>query len=118
MIRNFTPGILLVLLLAGCGSVRPIAVSPASADAQNFPGGIVQFSATGASSPVWCIGSTNGMCNGNIVSPATIDTTGRAQCVAGRSGTVTILAGTGLRVTNPDGSSQLAHFGSAQLTCP
>jgi len=95
-----------------------ISVSPAVADAQNFPTGIVQFTATGSTSPTWCVGSANGMCNGNIVSPATVDANGRAQCVPGRSGTVTILAGTGRRVTNPDGSSQLAHFGFAQLTCP
>jgi hypothetical protein len=119
MIRKLTPGIFLAaLFLSGCGSNSPISVSPATADAQNFPNGIVQFKATGVTSPTWCIGSSNGTCNGNIASIATIDTTGQAQCLAGRSGTVTILAGTGGQVMNPDSGMQFSRFGSAQLTCP
>lgn len=119
MTRKLTPGMLLaVSLLAACGGGQPITVSPASADAQNFPNGIVQFKATGIMSPTWCIGTANGSCNGNIASIATIDINGQAQCLAGRSGSVTILAGSGGRVMNPDGGMQLSHFGSAQLTCP
>ena len=107
----------------GCGQNRVVTVTPASADAQKFPNGVVQFTATGVSSPKWCIGTPNGMCNGNIAALATVDSTGRAQCLAGPagtplSGTVTVLAGTGLRMTNPDGGAQLSTFGSAQLTCP
>ncbi len=119
MIRKLTPGIFLTaVFLTACGSNQPITVSPASADAQNFPNGIVQFTATGVMSPTWCIGRSNGSCNGNIASIATIDINGQAQCLAGHSGSVTILAGTGGRVMNPDGGMQFSHFGSAQLTCP
>ena len=119
MIRKLTPGIFLaVLFLSGCGNNSPITVSPATADAQNFPSGIVQFKATGVRSPTWCIGAASGSCNGNVVPIATIDINGQAQCLAGRSGTVTVLAGTGGRTMNPDAGMQLSHFGSAQLTCP
>ncbi len=120
MLRHGMPVFVLMALFlaAGCGQSTPVTLSPASADAQNFPNGIVQFSAKGVSSPTWCIGSASGMCNGNIASPATIDSTGRAQCVSGLSGTVTVLAGTGGSVMNPDGGHQLSHFGTAQLTCP
>ena len=104
-------------LTLGCGQ-SSVVVSPASADAQNFPGGMVSFSATGVSNPTGCIGTASGMCNGNVASIATIDTTGRAQCLSGRSGTVTVLAGRGMRISNPDGGFQLSPFGSAQLTCP
>jgi hypothetical protein len=106
------------VLMLGCGQNKVVNVTPASANAQNYPGGIVQFTATGISSPTWCIGDASGMCNGNIAAAATIDSSGRAQCLPGRSGTVTVLAGTGLRITNPDGGSQLSTFGSAQLICP
>lgn len=122
--RPATTSALLALFLAtGCGQNRVVTLTPASADAQNFPNGIVQFTVTGISSPTWCIGTANGMCNGNIAAPATVDSSGRAQCVLGPggtvlSGTVTVLAGSGLRITNPDGSAQLSTFGSAQLTCP
>ena len=119
MIRKLTPGIFVAAwFLSGCGSNSPISVSPAVADAQNFPNGIVPFKATGVRSPTWCIGRADGSCNGNIASIATIDINGQAQCLAGRSGTVTVLAGTGGRSMNPDGGMQFSHFGSAQLTCP
>lgn len=119
MTRKLIPGMLLAVLYStACGSSQPITVSPASADAQNFPNGVVQFKAAGVTSPTWCIGTASGSCNGNIASIATIDINGQAQCLAGQSGTVTILAGNGLRVMNPDGGAQLSHFGSAQLTCP
>jgi hypothetical protein len=119
MIRKLIPGMLLAVLFStACGSSQPITVSPASADAQNFPNGMVPFKATGVTSPTWCIGTASGSCNGNIASIATIDINGQAQCLAGHSGSVTILAGTGGRVIVPDGGVQLSHFGSAQLTCP
>lgn len=106
-----------MLLTAGCGQ-NSVGVNPASADAQNFPGGMVSFSATGVRNPTWCIGTASGMCNGNIASIATIDTTGHAQCLPGRSGTVTVLAGMSRGMHNPDGGFQLSPFGSAQLMCP
>ena len=106
-----------VVLLAGCGQNKVI-VSPASADAQNYPNGIVQFTSTGVSSPTWCIGTSGGQCDGNVALPATIDSSGRAQCASGHSGTVTVLAGKGVPPMNFDTGFQLSPFGSAQLTCP
>ena len=123
--------VIAVLVLAGlgCGShLSSVSLSPAVADAQNFPNGQVQFTATGtyggSSKPVpvtnltWCIGSTNGGCNGNIASVATISGSGVAQCLPGATGTATVLAGSGGHARMPDGGSTLSVFGSAQLTCP
>ena len=110
---------LAVFLALGCGSNSgAIHVSPASADAQNYSGGVVPYSASGVTNPTWCIGSPSGACNGFIISAATIDSTGHAHCVSGQSGTVTVLAGTGGHATNPDEGVQLSVFGTAQLTCP
>lgn len=105
------------ILTIACGQSKTI-VSPATADAQNFPGGVVQFSATGISHPTWCIGSSTGMCNGNVASVATINSNGSAQCVSGTPGTVTILAGRSGNIPKSDDGFQLSNFGSAQLTCP
>lgn len=106
------------LILVGCGS-NMIRVSPAVADAKNYPGGVVPFTASGASKAVtWCIGTTMGVCNGNIGSSAMVDATGHAQCIPGQSASVTVLAGTGAKVGIPDTGEQLSSFGTAQLTCP
>ena len=128
-----------ILLLAGlgvvgCGSGRQlqsVTLSPASADAKNFPNGQVPFTATGTysqapspaplSSPdvIWCSGSATGQCVGNVNPGAFVDHNGLAQCVSNFAGTVTILAGTpssGMGI--PDTGMQLKIFGSAQLTCP
>lgn len=117
----------------GCGSgrqVQSVVVTPRVADARSSPTGEVQFLATGTfskpPSPVplkssevtWCAGSTGGKCVGNINAGVTVDQNGLAQCVPGFTGTVTILAGTGGAVANPDGGAQLKTFGAAQLTCP
>jgi len=113
----------------GCGnnSLTSVSLSPAVADAQNFPGGQVQFAATGTysnSSKVvpltnvtWCIGSAAGMCNGNIAAAASVNGNGLAQCLPGAAGMVTVIAGSGGRQLNPDGAHQLTVFGTAQLTC-
>ena len=121
------------LLLAGCGSSRQLQsvnLSPATADARSFPGGQVQFSATGSfnkpPSPTpltsadvtWCVGSGTGQCDGNIAQGATIDQNGVAQCGSGFVGTVTILAGTAGTPVLPDQGQPLKIFGSATLTCP
>ena len=113
------PLVAAAVILVACGSNSSmIRVNPAVADAKNFPGGVVPFTATGASNPSWCIGTMNGVCNGNIASPAVIDATGHAKCIQGQNGTVTVLAGTGVKVGNPDEGKQLSSFGTAQLTCP
>lgn len=76
------------------------------------------FTASGTSQLTWCIGAVNGVCNGNIASAAIIDSSGHAQCIQGRSATVTVLAGTGAKGGVPDAGEQLSSFGTAQLTCP
>ncbi len=130
-----------LIIVASCGSTRQlqtVALSPAAADAKDFPNGQVQFSATGtysgSSTPVpltskdilWCYGGpasvanpTAGVCAGNVVQWATVDQNGMAQCNAQSQGIALILAGTvaGLSA-NPDGGQALKIFGSAQLTCP
>ena len=107
------------LILVACGSNNSmIRVSPAFADAKNYPVGVVPFTASGASKLTWCIGTMNGVCNGNIASPAVIDSAGHAQCIQGQSATVTVLAGTVAKVGLPDEGEQLSPFGTAQLTCP
>jgi hypothetical protein len=117
--KNLGPSILLLLLAvetAACGAGSPrtlqsVTVSPLTADAQNFPNGQVQFTATGVFNrapmrvtpfPVaWLTSSP---------SIATIDSnSGLAQCVPGQSGTVTIEVGVA-------GDGPLIHV--ATLTCP
>ena len=124
-----------LLGMLGCGDSKltSVSLSPASADAQNFPGGKVQFTATGTYSngskvtPLknisWCIGTIGanpaaGMCVGNIGTAATVDGNGLAQCVPGGNGIVTVLAGSGGSGSLPDQGQQLAVYGTAQLTCP
>lgn len=118
--------------LLSCGSSRHLTginVTPATADAQSYPGGQVPFAATGiysqapspqqleASSVTWCVGSSSGACDGNVAIRVSVQN-GVAQCDQGFTGTVTILAGTQPIMMNPDAGSQLKVFGSSQLTCP
>ena len=114
---------LLILLGSGCGATNPsnprvlteITLSPATADAQSFPNGQVQFSA---------VGHFNTM--PNIVNPfhpsswlstsgnvATVDQNGLAQCVPGATGMVQIQ---GIAPIGP-GDAPLTR-GIATLTCP
>ena len=126
-------GISATLVTSGCGSSRQlqsVAVTPVSADAKNYTNGQVPLTATGTYSQppspvqltsqdvVWCIGDASGMCNGNVVPPATVDQNGVAQCSSAFVGTATVLAGTQSSMVMGDGGSQLKVFGSAQLTCP
>jgi hypothetical protein len=121
------------LLSFGCGGGRQlesVTLSPVIADAQSFANGQVPFSATGNFSKppspqpltskdvTWCVGSSTGVCAGNINSGATVDQSGLAQCVPGFSGTATILAGKATPAMNPDGGAQMSIFGAAQLICP
>jgi hypothetical protein len=118
------------LAMSGCGNSKlaSVSLSPMVADAQNFPGGQVQYTATGTysnsskvvplSNVTWCVGSPTGMCNGNIAAAASVDGSGLAHCNNTVAGTVTILAGTGGSGVMPDGGHQLTVFGTAQLTCP
>jgi hypothetical protein len=136
MISKFKLELLSLILLAAVGSqacgdhkLTSVSVTPATADVKDFASGQVQFTATGtfsdSSKPVplnnltWCIGSSSGVCNGNIAAAATIDSNGVAQCVLNLKGTVTVLAGKlATSVMMPDQGQQLQVFGTARLTCP
>ncbi|MFZ0734050.1 MAG: hypothetical protein WAM79_17140 [Candidatus Sulfotelmatobacter sp.] len=110
------------LLADGCGGgnrvIQSVTVTPASADAQNFPDGQVQFTASGnysqPPSPVtlpqanWVLTET---------SIATLTGNGLAQCIPGASGVVTVRAG----VPGPcsgTGCTAVQIVGTAQLSCP
>lgn len=119
--------ITLVALATGCGSSSPrmlesVTATPASADAQNYPNGIVQFTSTGnfnkapttvtplplCSAP----GATGSCITAWSTSPntiATIDQNGAAQCNPGQTGTATIQVGVA-------GDGPLVSV--AKLNCP
>ena len=127
---------LIVLTSAGCGSanrqLQSIAVTPATADAQDFSGGMVQFSAVGnynGGSPAqgsisaiqWCASPGPGTCVSQNVKPGvTISQTGLAQCEAGSAGAWTINADSPPVQASQPGGEIGANIvvGSATLTCP
>lgn len=108
-------------LAVGCGSssrlLQTVLVTPATADAQSFPNGQVQFTAMGTYSQppspatltqaLWSLDS----------SIATVSQSGLAQCVAGASGVVTVTAGESAPCTGTGCTAALIR-GTAQLTCP
>jgi hypothetical protein len=122
--------------IAGCGGsmnssrqLQSLTVTPASADAQSFPGGKVQFTAMGTfnmapmavmSPPVrWSIGSP--FASQPVSMPAaTVDTNGLAQC-NGFVGTAIVEA---TAPTEPEipllqmTSMTITVSGTAQLICP
>jgi hypothetical protein len=132
----FTGPFLLAAALAtsSCGDGRQlqsVTLVPASADAKDYPNSQIPMTATGAYSKppspvlltsndiVWCIGTSDGTCNGNIASPVIVDINGVAQCSVGQTGTATVLAGKpSSKAVKPDSPSQLKVFGAAQVTCP
>ena len=111
--------------LFACGdkrSLQSVSITPAVASSKT------QFAATGiynqaptsvdiTKTIAWCVGSSDGICVGNIVPGATVNT-GLAQCVTGFTGNVTILAGRSEAGMMPDTGPKLKPFGTAQLTCP
>jgi hypothetical protein len=140
--RNFGPQLFFLLLILAaamtlaCGSSshipQSVTVSPATADAKNFPNGQVPFMATAfyniKPSPVSNVAATWSVCGGGNTTgpenPVTISSTGVAQCVV--SGTYTIYAfvpdpsfrGVCGGGSLPCGGSCGGVVGSAQLTCP
>jgi hypothetical protein len=120
--------------------VQSITVSPASADAQNYPNGEVPFVATGYynSSPttVTTLQATWGAAlfqneNGTIIptnGAVSVDADGVAQCSANASGTYSIAASVQLPYSGPalpcpaptysNMASCPSVVGTAQLTCP
>jgi len=116
----------LSLVLFACGnhrSLRSVSISPsavASSQAQFTATGIYNTSPTSVditATTTWCIGSSNGVCDGNIAQGASVSK-GLAQCLSGFSGTVIVLAGQPGPMGLPDQGFQLKPFGAAQLTCP
>jgi uncharacterized protein YjdB len=117
----------------GCGSMnsapnrvlQSMSLSPATADAQTFPQGQVQFTPTGTFSiapspakvPVPLVSPYSVSWSSSDPSIATIDQNGVAQCVAGASGTVTISAiASSNSAMGPAMSTGVS--GTAKLTCP
>ena len=98
--------VLLVLVAAfalACGVSQPrllesVALTPASADAQSYPGGMVPFTATGtynkSPSPVVPLTATWGACDstGASTSQVSVSSTGVAHCATGAVGTYTVWA--------------------------
>jgi hypothetical protein len=130
---------LLVLAAAmalACGSsaghkLQSVTISPAIADAQNYPGGLVQFTATGTytapPSPVTPLAATWGACDqaGNGTSEISVSANGLAQCARGAAGTYTVWAfdlnvsvgGSTCNVMTACGGGCGRVTGTAQLTC-
>lgn len=123
-------------LLSSCSSNNPnigrvlysISVTPATADAQNFPNGQVVFTASGSYSVAPSPGPliSTAPYNGQFVvanptnPPATIATvvsmgnsTVTVQCASGESGTAAVVA-----TANANNGTNTVITGSAQLTCP
>ncbi len=116
----------------GCGAMyssqnrvlQSIAVMPASADAQSFSMGQVQFTATGTfsqpPSPA-TVPFTDPYSGGWTTSNpniAKINQSGLAQCLSGASGTVTVTATASSNSATGMGQMSTAVLGMARLTCP
>lgn len=107
-------------------SIQSISISPASADAQDYPDGQVSFVATGyyntPPSPLTPLAATWGVCYQNApTTAATVTSNGVAQCAAGSVGTYTVFA---YDFPNPSCFAITACGGgctvegTAKLTCP
>jgi hypothetical protein len=105
-----------------------ITLSPATADAQDYPNGQVQFTATGyystAPSPVTPLSAFWGTCYQEGPTTAiSVTKDGLAQCESGAVGTFTVWAN-GPRFSNVECLAMTACgggcfvAGTAQLTCP
>lgn len=141
--RKLGPQLLFCSLLAAaaimiaCGSsstrmLQSVSVSPATADAQDYPDGQVPFAATGfynkSPQQVSPLTATWGACSQQAPTTAvSVSSSGVAQCTAGASGTYTVWAFD----TNPTapGTANCTAMtacgggcgrvtGTAQLTCP
>jgi len=139
--KQYAPQFFLFLLVLAaamtlaCGSsanhtLQSVAITPASADAKNYPGGLVQFTATGTysvpPSPVTPLAATWGTCDqgGNATSEVSVSASGLAQCASGAAGTYKVWAfdletgGYMCTVENACGGGCGRVTGTAQLTCP
>ena len=134
--------LLMFLLLVGvaamlsCGGgmsntrlLQSIMVTPTAANAETFPGGMVQFTATGSFSmpptparlmnATWCISDSSGCM---AIAGAAVDANGMAQCNPGFMGMVMVKAmasnGAGSPPVMMMGPTGVMVSGTAQLTCP
>jgi len=115
----------------GCGSsssnriLQAVTVTPSQADAQSYPNGQVQFTATGTFSkaPSPSLVTFQAPYSGSWFStdPVKLVSTGNGtamfQCVAGQSGTFTIVAAASNGIGGTAATAALVK-GQAQLTCP
>ena len=111
------------------GLLESVSINPATADAQNYPMGLVQFTATGyyTTPPlkVTPLKATWGACyQGNPTSGVSVSPKGLAQCSAGAVGTYTVWAfapsnaGVCPAFVTACGGGGCQVTGTAQLTCP
>ena len=133
---RFTPFLLGLVLISSvalsCGAaskgqqgqLQSITLSPATADAQDYPDGQVQFIATGIyinpAHKVTPQPAHWGVCQQNAAtSEVSVTTAGLAQCANGAAGTYTIFA---FDMTNCDAITACGGgctvVGTAQLSCP
>ena len=122
--------VLATLSTTGCGSsgvnrvLESIQVTPASADAQTFANGDVQFTATGKFSrppspaPVTFTAPYSGSWLVSDPTIASITQNGVAQCAPGASGIVTVTAIASTNSCHSTGCTSTAVSGTAKLTCP
>jgi hypothetical protein len=120
--------ITITIALFACGdnrSLQSVSITPAVASSKT------QFTATGiynqaptsvniTHTVAWCVGSSNGICAGNILPGATVNV-GLAQCVTGFTGNVIRLGGAEGGCNDARYWLKLNPFGTAhtaQLTCP
>jgi|SRR5208282_222412 hypothetical protein len=120
-----------------CGSSSPrtlqsVSITPATANAQDYPDGQVPFTAAGSythpPSPVTPISATWGACttDGSATTAVTVSSNGVAQCASGASGTyqvwafdMSLIPGTAnCNVITACGGGCGRVTGTAQLTCP
>jgi hypothetical protein len=136
--KTSSPALILLIssaiLLVACGSAAPrslqtVSITPASADARNFPNGEVQFAATGyynktpmQTSP---LSTAWGACyQDQPTTDVTITPTGVAQCSPHASGTYLVwalardAANASCNPANACGGGCGRVTGTALLTCP
>jgi hypothetical protein len=109
-----------------------MSLSPITADAQDFPNGQVQFTATGyymtAPLTVNAISAKWGTCDQQLMQPTTevsVTANGLAQCASGAKGTFTIWANNPIQVPGTYSCTAETACGggcviqaTSQLTCP
>jgi hypothetical protein len=128
----FLLGLFLVSLLAlscgtnqgGPGQLQAITLSPAMADAQDYPNGQVTFVATGVyTNPARKVTPQPalwGVCQKNLpTNDASVNNAGVAQCASGAIGAYSVFAyhSTNCNVITACGGG-CTVVGTAQLTCP